>query len=219
MTAVVGPLRLEALDEAPRRPPRSRVPLTEERRWLHEAEAVHPVGCGYRELECHGSGVRAAQHVGALDAEGVEELVAVTGVALDGSRSVHRAAAAVAAAVEKHDPVVIAQVGVVRKGDELVGEQRCLDQHERLSGAPDLDVEDGVRDRDEVTCSVGVSDRHASDRHPDALRGPPWAQVYSLTPRAGKPPVASSRGFPWAEAEGFEPSMGLDPNRISSAAP
>ena len=151
----MGPSASKLLDELLAGRHKVRVPLTEERRWLHEAQAVHPVGCRCRELECHGSGVRAAQHVCALDVEGVEELVAVTGVALDGSRSVHRAAAAVAAAVVKHDPVVIAQVGVVRQGDELVGEQRCLDQHERLSGAPDLDVEDGVRDRDEVTCSVG----------------------------------------------------------------
>ena len=140
------------------------------RRRFDDAETADAVRDRGRQLKGNGSAVRHPDDLGTVDAESLHELVAVEGVARDRPRTTGRRTSSVAAAVIADDlPVAVPEQQVPERA-QLVGDQRRLDQDDRLAVSADLDLERPIRHRHQPRVCHRVSQ----------IPSRPWAVSHPL---------------------------------------
>ena len=140
------------------------------RRRFDDAETLDAVRDQGRQLKGNGSAVRHPDDVGPVDAEPVEKLVAVEGVARDRSWTTSGRTPSVAAAVIADDlPVTIPEQQVPER-TQLVGNQGRLDQDDRLAVSADLDLQCPIRHRHQPRVCHGESQ----------IPSRPWAVSHPL---------------------------------------
>jgi hypothetical protein len=140
------------------------------RRRFDDAETLDAVREQGRQLKGNGSAVRHPDDLGPVDAEPVEKLVAVEGVARDRSWTTSGRTPSVAATViADHLPVTIPEQQVPER-TQLVGNQGRLDQDDRLAISADLDLQCAIRHRHQPRVCHGESQ----------IPSRPWAVSHPL---------------------------------------